>query len=332
MIPGLINAHQHLTGDRLVRSTIPDDIDVAGRHLPVGGADPRRPHGRRRRAVGHARARRGGRPTASRSPSRRAPSPTPTGCSPAYDARRRRRHARVVGVGRRRGAVRRDRSTRCSTASGPCSTLRAGHPRVHGWVTLVGHDLMSRRARGRAASALAREAGTQHHVPPLARRRRRRRLPRADRATGRLSTSTSSARSAATCCWPTPSTSTTPRSTSCCDRDVGDRLLPVGLPAARPGRRPAPAATPRSSPPAAASPSAATPRTPATHVDVLRAAQAAAGIALDAGRRPVRRPHRAGAGHDRRRRGDRHGPRARLARGGQAGRRRRASTRPGRTG
>ena len=28
VLPGLINAHQHLTGDRLVRSTIPDDIDA----------------------------------------------------------------------------------------------------------------------------------------------------------------------------------------------------------------------------------------------------------------------------------------------------------------
>ena len=28
VLPGLINAHQHLTGDRLVRSAIPDDIDA----------------------------------------------------------------------------------------------------------------------------------------------------------------------------------------------------------------------------------------------------------------------------------------------------------------
>src|SRR4051812_1943860 len=27
LLPGLVDAHQHLTGDRLVRSSIPDDID-----------------------------------------------------------------------------------------------------------------------------------------------------------------------------------------------------------------------------------------------------------------------------------------------------------------
>ena len=42
VLPGLVNAHQHLTGDRLVRSAIPDDIDAAGRHprwaLPLHAA------------------------------------------------------------------------------------------------------------------------------------------------------------------------------------------------------------------------------------------------------------------------------------------------------
>ena len=42
----------------------------------------------------------------------------------AYDTVGRRRHARLVGMGRRRGPVRRDRSTRCSTANGSCSTSR----------------------------------------------------------------------------------------------------------------------------------------------------------------------------------------------------------------
>ena len=81
-------------------------------------------------------------PTGSRSPSRPAPSPTPTGCSPATTrSASAARSAR--GVGRRRARRSPGRSTRCSTASGSCSTSPAGHPRVHGWVTLVGHDLMS---------------------------------------------------------------------------------------------------------------------------------------------------------------------------------------------
>ena len=50
-MPGLVNAHQHLTGDRLARSTIPDGSRRPG-DLRLGGPAARRPHARRRGALG----------------------------------------------------------------------------------------------------------------------------------------------------------------------------------------------------------------------------------------------------------------------------------------
>jgi 5-methylthioadenosine/S-adenosylhomocysteine deaminase len=36
--PGFVNAHQHLTGDRLIRSCIPDDI-LTGEAISYWGGD-----------------------------------------------------------------------------------------------------------------------------------------------------------------------------------------------------------------------------------------------------------------------------------------------------
>ena len=184
---------------------------------------------------------------------------------------RRRRAVRRVG---RRGA--RPPAVRARHRARPSPGPRLGHARrPRPDVGRAGGQRQRARPRGRHA----------HDVPPLPRRQRRRLLPRADRAAGRPSTSTSSASSGRTCCWPTPSTSTTPRSTSC-------SVVRSGSPTARgptcaSGRAsPGPAATPRSSPPAAGSPSAATPRTPATTSTCCAPPRPRPGIALDAGRAP----------------------------------------------
>ena len=44
--PGMINAHQHLTGDPLVRSCIPDLLGPGVSHLRVVGSPARRAHRR----------------------------------------------------------------------------------------------------------------------------------------------------------------------------------------------------------------------------------------------------------------------------------------------
>ena len=56
--PGMINAHQHLTGDPLVRSCVPDLLAAGRVDLRVVGAAARRAHARRRRDVGDAVRRR----------------------------------------------------------------------------------------------------------------------------------------------------------------------------------------------------------------------------------------------------------------------------------
>lgn len=167
VIPGLVNAHQHLTGDRLARSSIPDSIEsseaIFGWAVPLHLAH--RPDDDELSAtcalvdavgngitftveagtVGH-----------------------PERVLAAYQA---------VGVGGTLGSWGSD--TPGLPWSGTVAQVLArqrhvldltdGHELVRGWVTLVGHDLMSDELIV-AASAMAADAGTNvtFHLSPSA--------------------------------------------------------------------------------------------------------------------------------------------------------------------
>ncbi len=166
-IPGLVNAHQHLTGDRLIRSMIPDDLE-AGRAV-FDWAVP-----------AHA----------AHTPDDDELSATLSlieaacnGVTFTVEAGTVAHPDRVlaafdhVGVGGTLG------SWGWDVGGGPCAgsvdevldrqrevqRLTAGHRRVDGWVTLVGHDLMS-DALVAAASELALDSGTglTFHLSPTA--------------------------------------------------------------------------------------------------------------------------------------------------------------------
>jgi len=165
VIPGLVNAHQHLTGDRLARSTIPDFIEsgeaIFTWAVPLHQAH--RPDDDELsatcalvEAVGHGITFTVEAGTVG----------YPERVLAAYDR---------VGVGGTLGSWGSD------TAGLPWSgsvgqviarqrdvlELTEGHDRVRGWVTLVGHDLMTDELVV-AASELAREAGTNltFHLSP----------------------------------------------------------------------------------------------------------------------------------------------------------------------
>jgi 5-methylthioadenosine/S-adenosylhomocysteine deaminase len=167
VLPGLINAHQHLTGDRLVRSAIPDDVDahdaifrwaVPLHAAHTGDDDELSATLALVDAVTHGITFTVEAGTVAH----------PDRVLAAYDA---------VGVGGTLG------SWGWDVADGPYAgpvddvlarqravlDVTAGHARVTGWVTLVGHDLMSDELVT-AASALAREAGTHltFHLSPSA--------------------------------------------------------------------------------------------------------------------------------------------------------------------
>jgi 5-methylthioadenosine/S-adenosylhomocysteine deaminase len=165
VIPGLINAHQHLTGDRLLRSTIPDelglddalvqwalpshaahtgDLDELSATLSlVEGATNGITYTVEAGTVAH-----------------------PDRVLAAFD---------TVGVGGTLG------SWGWDVGDGPHTgtvdevldrqraslDLATDHPRVDGWVTLVGHDLMTDELVG-AASELARthNTGLTLHMSP----------------------------------------------------------------------------------------------------------------------------------------------------------------------
>lgn len=165
VIPGLINAHQHLTGDRLVRSMIPDDIDsdtaIFQWAVPVHAAhqpddDEVSATLSLLEAVGNGITHTVEAGTVAH----------PARVLAAFDA---------VGVSGTLGSwgsdtdglpyagtvdevLDRQRATLAMTAD---------RPLVDGWVTLVGHDLMSDELIS-AASALAREHGTglTFHLSP----------------------------------------------------------------------------------------------------------------------------------------------------------------------
>jgi 5-methylthioadenosine/S-adenosylhomocysteine deaminase len=164
-IPGLINAHQHLTGDRLVRSAIPDDLtaDVAIFQWAVpihaahtGDDDELSATLSLAEAVGNGITFTVEAGTVAH----------PDRVLAAYDA---------VGVGGTLGTWGWDVDD--APFAGDVATVIAretemlglteGHDRVRGWVTLVGHDLMSDELVS-AASDLARQhaTGLTFHMSP----------------------------------------------------------------------------------------------------------------------------------------------------------------------
>ena len=300
VLPGLVNAHQHLTGDRLVRSTIPDDIDVA-----------RRPSSRWAVPIHAAHTGDDDELSATLAPRR--------GGRQRHHVHRRGRHRRPPRAGARRLRRASASAARSGRGAGTSPARRApgsvdevldrqrararphGRPPrgSHGWVTLVGHDLMSDELVV-AASELARDARHRPDVPPLPDRRRRRGRTSPAPAPGRSSTSTRLGVLGPHVLLAHAVHLDDDEVDVVLGRRRRRRLLPVGLPAPRPGRDARPAATPSSSRPAAGSPSAATARTPATPSTSCAPPPLAAGLARDAATRPtVRRPRRAGAGHDR---------------------------------
>jgi 5-methylthioadenosine/S-adenosylhomocysteine deaminase len=164
-LPGLVNAHQHLTGDRLVHSSIPDDLEP-GRAIFEWAVPVHAAHtgddDELSATLGLVEAVANGITFTVEA----GTVAHPARVLAAYDA---------VGVGGTLG------SWGWDVAGQPWAgtvdevidrqhevlTLTEGHPRVDGWVTLVGHDLMSDELIV-AASQLARErgAGLTFHLSP----------------------------------------------------------------------------------------------------------------------------------------------------------------------
>ena len=321
--PGLVNAHQHLTGDRLIRSAIPDDITsheaIFSWAVPIHAAhtpddDELSATLALVEAVGNGITFTVEAGTVAH----------PDRVLAAFDRGRRRRHAGLVGLGRRRRPVVGVGRRGARPPAPRRSTLTAGHPRVDGWVTLVGHDLMSDElvVGGRASSPRRTATGLTFHLSPtpadavayLARTGRR---PVVHLDAPRRARPARAAR-------PRRPPRRRGGRRSSLERDVAIAYCPwaylrLGQGVTRAGRH-AEIAAPR----ADGSPSAATARTPATPSTSCAARRwPPAWPGTRPGSDPLRGPRRAGAGDDRRRPGDRDGPRDRLAGGRQAGRRRR---------
>ena len=165
VMPGLINGHQHLTGDRLLRSTIPDDL---GLDLAL-----------ERWALPSHAAHTGDMDELSATLS--LIEGVTNGITFTVEAGTVAHPARVleayeaVGVGGTLGSWGWDVAD--GVHAGPVDEVldrqrasidaAAGHDRVEGWVTLVGHDLMSDELVVRA-SELARSLGTRitFHMSP----------------------------------------------------------------------------------------------------------------------------------------------------------------------
>lgn len=165
VLPGFVNAHHHLTGDRLLRSTIPDDLDL---DLAL-----------ERWALPSHAAHTGDMDEISATLSlveavtngitftvEAGTVAHPDRVLAAFDA---------VGVGGTLGSWGWDVNGGVHAGSvdevierqRQSIELAAGHARVEGWVTLVGHDLMSDELVTRA-SELARSLGTHltFHMSP----------------------------------------------------------------------------------------------------------------------------------------------------------------------
>ena len=166
-VPGLVNGHQHLTGDRLIRSTIPDDLPseraISNWAVPVHAA-----HRADDDELSATLALVEGVVNGVTFTVEAGTVAHPERVLAAFDR---------VGVGGTLGSWGSD--TPGLPGSGDVDTVLArqrdvlaltqGHPRVHGWVTLVGHDLMSDELVTQA-SALALDAGTglTFHLSPTA--------------------------------------------------------------------------------------------------------------------------------------------------------------------
>lgn len=165
IMPGLINAHQHLTGDRLIRSTIPDDLSLdraleqwalPSHEAHTGDLDELSATLSLIEAVTNGITFTVEAGTVAH----------PDRVLAAFDA---------VGVGGTLGSWGWDVTGGIHAGSVAdvldrqrhVAALTAGHDRVDGWVTLVGHDLMSDELVA-AASDLARETGTgmTFHMSP----------------------------------------------------------------------------------------------------------------------------------------------------------------------
>ncbi len=165
VIPGLINAHQHLTGDRLIRSTIPDDVPpgspITDWALPSHAAH-----------------------TADDdelSATLSLIEAVSNGVTFTVEAGTVGHPARVLAAFERVGVGGTLGSWGWDVGDGPWAaslddvvarqtevlTLTRDHPTVHGWITLVGHDLMT-DALVVAASELARvtRTGLTFHLSP----------------------------------------------------------------------------------------------------------------------------------------------------------------------
>ncbi len=165
VLPGLVNAHQHLTGDRLVRSAIPDDL-AAGAAIfswavPIHAAhtpddDELSATASLAEAVGNGITFTVEAGTVAH----------PDRVLAGFDR---------VGVGGTLGSWGWDVDGQPWAGSvddvlerqRAVTAMTIGHPRVSGWVTLVGHDLMSDELVV-AASELARANGTgiTFHLSP----------------------------------------------------------------------------------------------------------------------------------------------------------------------
>lgn len=164
-LPGLVNAHQHLTGDRLIRSTIPDDLPsrraIAEWAVPVHAAHT---------------------PDDDELSATLALAESVTnGITFTVEAGTVAHPDRVlaafdeIGVGGALGTWGWDAAGQPWAGSvddvlarfADVQSLTAGHARVHGWATLVGHDLMSDDLVV-AAGTFAREHDTMlsFHLSP----------------------------------------------------------------------------------------------------------------------------------------------------------------------
>lgn len=165
VLPGLVNAHQHLTGDRLIKSTIPDDLGLEAAleqwALPshdahTGDLDEMSATLSLIESVTNGITFTVEAGTVAH----------PDRVLAAFDA---------VGVGGTLGSWGWDveGGTHAGTVDEVLDRQRrvleltADHPRVDGWVTLVGHDLMSDELVV-AAGELARASGTgfTFHMSP----------------------------------------------------------------------------------------------------------------------------------------------------------------------
>lgn len=164
-IPGLVNAHQHLTGDRLIRSAIPDDLG-SGEAIFTWAVPAHAAHtpddDELSATLGLVEAVTNGITFTVEAGTVAHPERVLT----AYDA---------VGVGGTLGSWGWDVDGQPWAGSVAdvldrqrhVLALADGHPRVHGWVTLVGHDLMSDELVGAASDlARSRDTGLTFHLSP----------------------------------------------------------------------------------------------------------------------------------------------------------------------